>query len=234
MQSPRREILTVHEQDALGNFDESGTDPVSAAFAQIQSAHQGANNSPVNNNDNVESSNVNNNNVNNDNVNDNNDNNNDNDNDNSNDVDATNITRNTEQNGLNSSADHVPHEDVNEQPEHQQHPSVVTNDSRDLPGPSAQRTSLQKIDLAASVDLTDYLKTNSPREVPPNVEGGEGEETADMSRDVSASDMNDVLETLYQKAIEDMASRAFNAADVNKDGKISFEVRLHLYECLYI
>ncbi len=113
--------------------------------------------------------------------------------------------------------------------EHQQHSSTNGNEARDLPGPSAQRTSLQKIDLAASVDLTDYLQTNSPREALPNAEGGEGEEAADMSRDVSASDMNDVLETLYQKAIEDMASRAFHAADVNKDGKISFEVRLYLW-----
>jgi hypothetical protein len=103
--------------------------------------------------------------------------------------------------------------------------SINGNEARDLPGPSAQRTSLQKIDLSASVDLTDYLKPNSPRtEVAPNMEG-ESEEVDDMSRDVSTADMNDVLEKLYQKAIEDMASRAFHAADVNKDGKISFEVR---------
>lgn len=49
------------------------------------------------------------------------------------------------------------------------------------------------------------------------------ERSADMSREVSTADMNDVLEKLYQKAIEDMAARAFHAADVNKDGKISFE-----------
>jgi Ca2+-binding EF-hand superfamily protein len=226
-----KDAIKTVELDALGNFDESGTDPVSAAFAQIQSAHQqhGASNSAainsssdtatsnalpavgserqVNNvntpqSDDAENSNAN--------------------------EDSTTINGNAEQSSLNSSAE-LPEDtesrDDSAVTDHQQQSdtSINGNEARDLPGPSAQRTSLQKIDLSASVDLTDYLKPNSPRtEVAPNMEG-ESEEVDDMSRDVSTADMNDVLEKLYQKAIEDMASRAFHAADVNKDGKISFE-----------
>lgn len=197
----------VHEQDALGNFDESGTDPVSAAFAQIQSAHQQANQSTAPNSAASQS-----------------------DQQANNNEEEIALNGNAEQNSLNSSAEL--HEDesrddsvstpVTERTEHE----APGHESRDLPGPSAQRTSLQKIDLSASVDLTDYLKTNSPRDAP-NMEREEPEERgADMSREVSTADMNDVLEKLYQKAIEDMAARAFHAADVNKDGKISFEVRV--------
>jgi hypothetical protein len=39
--------------------------------------------------------------------------------------------------------------------------------------------------------------------------------------------MSDVVESLYQQAIEQLAERAFRAADTNRDGKISFQVRQH-------
>jgi hypothetical protein len=46
--------------------------------------------------------------------------------------------------------------------------------------------------------------------------------------------MSDVEESLYQQAIEHLAERAFRAADINRDGKISFQVLVCLFVCLFV
>jgi Ca2+-binding EF-hand superfamily protein len=59
---------------------------------------------------------------------------------------------------------------------------------------------------------TDANNTNVPTKV------------ALLSSEDHTNPMTDVEEALYQQAIEQLAERAFRAADINRDGKISFQV----------